>query len=235
MAELIVALDFSDPKDLLACARNLSGTLSWCKVGLEAFVKSGPALVNELDAMGLSVFLDLKFYDIPNTVAAAVRSACKTRAKLLTVHTQGGEAMCRAARAAADEAGEERPLIFGVTVLTSFGEGTMPGITRAPQDFAMELAGLAETAGFQVAGVLTQQRDRPDTRTCLGEGKLRELSQFVKANGAELILFGNELTPSQIKNIENEQKRLAKQIPFKIKFTGNYLWQIYYSEIKLSE
>lgn len=148
MAELIVALDFSDPKDLLACARNLSGTLSWCKVGLEAFVKSGPALVNELDAMGLSVFLDLKFYDIPNTVAAAVRSACKTRAKLLTVHTQGGEAMCRAARAAADEAGEERPLIFGVTVLTSFGEGTMPGITRAPQDFAMELAGLADSWGL---------------------------------------------------------------------------------------
>ena len=70
------------------------------------------------------------------------------------------------------------------------------------QESLQELAGLAETAGFQVAGVLTQQRDRPDTRTCLGEGKLRELSQFVKANGAELILFGNELTPSQIKNIE---------------------------------
>ncbi len=148
MAELIAALDFSQPEDLLACARRLSGTLTWCKVGLEAFVKSGPALLHELDAMGFSIFLDLKFHDIPNTVAAAVRSACRTKAKLVTIHTQGGEAMCRAAMAAAAEEGEERPLIFGVTVLTSFASGAMPGISKSPGDFAMELAGLADAWGL---------------------------------------------------------------------------------------
>ena len=205
MAELIVALDFSDPKDLLACARNLSGTLSWCKVGLEAFVKSGPALVNELDAMG---FLDLKFYDIPNTVAAAVRSACKTRAKLLTVHTQGGEAMCRAARAAANEAGEERPLIFGVTVLTSFAEGTMPGITKAPKDFAMELAGLADTWGLD--GVVCSGHEaariksatslkvlcpgiRPAGSAANDQARVMTPSLAV-ANGADYLVVGRPIT-----------------------------------------
>lgn len=208
MAELIVALDFSDPKDLLACARSLSGTLGWCKIGLEAFVKNGPGLVNELDAMGLSVFLDLKFYDIPNTVAAAVRSACKTRARLLTVHTQGGEAMCRAARAAANEPGEERPLIFGVTVLTSFAPGTMPGITKDPQDFAMELAGLADTwgldgvvcSGHEAAGIKKATSlkvlcpgIRPAGSAANDQARVMTPAMAV-ANGADYLVVGRPIT-----------------------------------------
>lgn len=148
MAQLIVALDFPTPEELLACARKISGTVSWVKVGLEAFVLEGPSLVRRLEDMGFQVFLDLKYYDIPNTVASAVRSAARTGAKLLTVHTQGGEAMCRAAAAAAAESGADRPLIFGVTCLTSFADGQMPGIGMPVSQFAGELAASARTWGL---------------------------------------------------------------------------------------
>ncbi len=154
MAELIVALDFPSERETLACARALSGALSWCKVGLEAFVGAGPALVARLADLGFKVFLDLKFYDIPNTAAGAVRAAARTGASLLTLHLQGGEAMCRAALAAAREAEEERgsrPLLFGVSALTSFGPGQMPGVAKDPSDFARELVLLAGAWGLDGA------------------------------------------------------------------------------------
>ncbi len=140
MSQLITAMDFARVEDLMDCARRLKGAVSWLKVGLEAFVLAGPDLPRRLGDMGFSVFLDLKYYDIPNTVAAAVKSAAGTGAKLLTIHTQGGEAMCRAAADAAKECGASRPLIFGVTCLTSFADGQMPGVALPVRDFARSLA-----------------------------------------------------------------------------------------------
>lgn len=147
MAELVVALDFPDAGSALALARQLRGVASWCKVGMELFCLAGPAVLAQLREMDFHVFLDLKFYDIPNTVAQAVRAAAQGGAELLTIHTQGGERMCREAMSAA-AACERPPLVFGVTVLTSFGPGQMPGITQTPADFAGELACLADGWGL---------------------------------------------------------------------------------------
>ena len=138
MAELVVALDFPDAGP-------------WCKVGMELFCLAGPAVLTQLREMGFHVFLDLKFYDIPNTVAQAVKAAAQSGAELLTIHTQGGERMCREAVAAA-AACRRPPLVFGVTVLTSFGPGEMPGIPQAPADFAGELAGMADS--WQLDGIV---------------------------------------------------------------------------------
>lgn len=151
MAELVVALDFPDADSALALARQLRGVAPWCKVGMELFCLAGPAVLTQLREMGFHVFLDLKFYDIPNTVAQAVRAAAQSGAELLTIHTQGGERMCREAVAAA-AACKRPPLVFGVTVLTSFGPGQMPGITQAPADFAGELAGMADS--WQLDGIV---------------------------------------------------------------------------------
>mgnify|MGYP000190302861 CR=1 FL=1 len=136
MPQLAVALDVPEKQRALALASQLRGTVPWCKVGMELFTHVGPGLLEELSAMGFSVFLDLKFYDIPNTVAQAVKAAAAVGVNMLTLHCQGGERMCRAAAEAAAEAAAgisgARPLLFGVTVLTSFAPGEMPGITAQP-------------------------------------------------------------------------------------------------------
>ena len=138
--QLAVALDFPEKQAALALAQQLRGTVPWCKVGMELFTLAGPGLLEDLSGMGFSVFLDLKFYDIPNTVAQAVKSAASVGVNMLTLHCQGGERMCRAAAEAAAGVSGPRPLLFGVTVLTSFAPGEMPGIEASPADFALALA-----------------------------------------------------------------------------------------------
>lgn len=147
MAQLVVALDFPVKDEALALASRLRGVVPWCKVGMELFGLAGPAVLSELRDMGFRVFLDLKFYDIPHTVAQAVKAAAANGADMLTLHTQGGERMCREACEAAQGCACP-PLLFGVTVLTSFGPGQMPGISRDPGDFAQELAGMAASWGL---------------------------------------------------------------------------------------
>ncbi|MCL1940063.1 MAG: orotidine-5'-phosphate decarboxylase [Desulfovibrionaceae bacterium] len=121
---LVVAVDYPSVAQAVALAETLSGLPVWLKVGLELFTAEGPALLKRLEAMGFALFLDLKFHDIPNTVYGAVRSASALGVRMLTVHTAGGEAMCRAAvdgRKAAASEGKGAPLLMGVTVLTSEG------------------------------------------------------------------------------------------------------------------
>ena len=140
-AQLIVALDLPRKEDALVLARELQGAVPWCKVGMELFTLAGPDIIRELHDLGFHVFLDMKFYDIPHTVAQAVKAAAAAGAELLTLHCQGGERMCSEARIAADSYGSKAPQLFGVTALTSFGPGEMPGISADPSDFALELAG----------------------------------------------------------------------------------------------
>ena len=97
---LIVALDVPDAASAFALVDRLTGQCRWFKVGLELFVAAGPQIVEKLTARGCSIFLDLKFHDIPNTVAGAVRSAAALGAKLVTIHAAGGPAMLTAAREA---------------------------------------------------------------------------------------------------------------------------------------
>ncbi|MBL8959446.1 MAG: orotidine-5'-phosphate decarboxylase [Gemmatimonadetes bacterium] len=150
MAELksipIVALDFSTAAEALDLVRRLGDSCRFYKVGSELFTAAGPDVVRAIRELGHEVFLDLKFHDIPNTVAGAVRSAVGTGASMLTVHASGGGAMLRAA---VDAAGDCR--VMGVTVLTSFsaaGLGEAWGrAIGAVGDEVTRLAGLCQGAG----------------------------------------------------------------------------------------
>jgi orotidine-5'-phosphate decarboxylase len=118
----IVALDVSSGEEGLAIARTLGERCRFYKVGLELYVSEGPWIVRTLqDELGADVFLDLKFHDIPNTVAGAVRSAARLGVRLLTVHASGGQAMLEAAQEAAGPACG----VLGVTVLTSFDDTSL--------------------------------------------------------------------------------------------------------------
>jgi orotidine-5'-phosphate decarboxylase len=131
--QLIVALDNGDVDHARALVDELSKVgVKWFKVGLELYTQSGPAFVAELKQRGLQVFLDLKLYDIPNTVAKAVEAAAKTGADLLTVHCSGGPAMLSAAQEAAEAGSKSSKLsLLGVTVLTSFGDDAFSEVARA--------------------------------------------------------------------------------------------------------
>lgn len=138
MAELVAALDFDDAGEALRLADRLAGIVSWVKVGLELYSHAGPTLLGPLKTSGFKVFLDLKMFDIPNTVHHAVLAA-GSGADMLTVHTLGGARMCRAAMEAAGQC-VPSPLIFGVTVLTSFAPGELPGYRGDLRNLAADLA-----------------------------------------------------------------------------------------------
>ena len=115
---IIVALDVASRQQAVALAKRLDPTLCQVKVGMELFTAAGPIIVKDLQKLGYKVFLDLKFKDIPNTVAGAVRSACSLGVWMLNVHADGGSKMMRAAVEAVQKAAHP-PLLLGVTVLTS--------------------------------------------------------------------------------------------------------------------
>ncbi|MHB1674782.1 MAG: orotidine-5'-phosphate decarboxylase [Acidobacteriaceae bacterium] len=141
---LVVALDVSTAALARELATQLRGTCRWVKVGLELYLAAGNAMVEELAAQGFSVFLDLKFHDIPNTVAGAVRSAASMGASLLTIHAAGGPAMlCAAAEAAAGL--PKAPRLLVVTVLTSMDRAQLAaiGIETSAADQVLRLARMA--------------------------------------------------------------------------------------------
>jgi orotidine-5'-phosphate decarboxylase len=127
---IIVALDLAEEQALIGLVRSLRGHVGMFKVGKELFTAMGPAAVRLVQEHGGEVFLDLKFHDIPNTVAGAVRSACRLGVAMLTVHVAGGKAMLKAAVQAAREA-LAAPLVVGVTVLTSLSDSDLKAIGMA--------------------------------------------------------------------------------------------------------
>lgn len=147
---LIVALDVPDGASALEMLDRLEHTCRWFKVGLELFVAEGPALVETLVRRGHSVFLDLKFNDIPNTVAGAVRSAAKLGARMLTVHASGGPAMLAAAQSALEGIADP-PQLLAVTVLTSMDQAQLGaiGTERQPAEQVELLARMGLAAGFR--------------------------------------------------------------------------------------
>jgi orotidine-5'-phosphate decarboxylase len=147
---LIVALDVPHAAAATALVDRLEGTCRWFKVGLELFVAAGPAVLEPLVARGVSVFLDLKFHDIPNTVAGAVRSAATLGARMLTLHAAGGPAMLAAARGALEGIADP-PQLLAVTVLTSMDQAQLhaAGVGRAPADQVELLARTGLEAGIR--------------------------------------------------------------------------------------
>ncbi len=144
---LIVALDTTDPDRAAAWAAATAPHVGLFKLGLEFFAANGPAGVRAI--AGRPVFLDLKLHDIPNTVAGAVRAVLPLAPRMLTLHAAGGPAMIAAARAAADQAGAERPMLLAVTVLTSLDAATLAatGVPAQPAEQVLRLARLALDAG----------------------------------------------------------------------------------------
>src|SRR5688500_17301502 len=120
---IILALDVPTADQGLALARELAPALGAIKIGSELFTAGGPEIVRQMRGLGLNVFLDLKFHDIPNTVARAVAAAVQLDVQMLTIHTGGGSEMMRAAERCAQETaaklGKNAPLVLGVTILTS--------------------------------------------------------------------------------------------------------------------
>src|SRR5919198_2710127 len=126
---LLVALDVESLADAEGLLARLDGVVTGCKVGTQLFTAAGPAAVEMARKHGFRVFLDLKFHDIPNTVAGAVREATRLGVFMLDVHASGGVAMMRAAAEAATKAARDfavaRPIVIGVTVLTSLARRTL--------------------------------------------------------------------------------------------------------------
>ena len=153
---IIVALDGMAPDQALAFSRGVEG-LRWVKVGLELFVQAGPEVVAQLREQGLRVFLDLKFHDIPATMAGACRRAAGLGAELITVHACAGSAALQAAQAAAAEgaqvAGLAAPTLLAVTVLTSWEEQRLQRELAIRQDIAERVPALAAlAAGAGIGG-----------------------------------------------------------------------------------
>ena len=171
MAELVVALDYRDADSALAMARNLEGAVPWMKVGLELFTAEGPAVVSSLKDLGFKVFLDLKFFDIPNTVQGAVRSAVRLGADMVNIHALGGERMAVAAMRGCAEGAPPgcEPLVLAVTMLTSMAAGDLP-VEGAPDpsDMALDLAVKAKQYGLN--GVVCSGLEVERIKAACGSG-----------------------------------------------------------------
>jgi orotidine-5'-phosphate decarboxylase len=164
---IIVALDAPDMDTALELARRLDPRLCRVKVGKELFTAAGPAVVDALHQRGFDVFLDLKYHDIPNTVAGACRAAARLGVWMLNVHASGGEAMMRAAREAV--AGAARPpLVIAVTILTSLADADLEqvGFAGSAADNAVRLARLARASGLD--GVVCSAQEAARLRAATG-------------------------------------------------------------------
>ena len=171
LPRVFVALDFSNAVDALALVDRLDPRDCGLKVGKELFVTAGPDLVGDLVGRGFAVFLDLKFHDIPNTVAGACAAATRLGVAMLNVHAGGGPAMLAAARDAVDRsATNARPLLIAVTVLTSLDDADMRelGIDATAQAHALRLAKLAQACGLD--GVVCSAQEAVALREACGAG-----------------------------------------------------------------
>lgn len=192
---IIAALDVPDAASALELAEQLAPVVGAFKIGKELFVAEGPDIVRRVRDTGAAVFLDLKFHDIPNTVAKAVASAARLNVQMLTVHASGGTEMLRAAQAAADDA-ENTPLILGVTVLTSMNEADLTeiGIQKNPAQQVQHLATLATAAGLK--GLVCSPKEITPLRAILSP-ETQLITPGIRPAGTDTGDQKRVLTPSQ--------------------------------------
>lgn len=165
---IIVALDYAEASSALHLVQRLDPQLCRLKVGKELFTAAGPQLVETLVDKGFGVFLDLKFHDIPNTVAKACEAASRLGVWMLNVHASGGLAMMQAAREGVVKSGQN-PLLIAVTVLTSMDQATLNqiGVQGNLQDQVLNLAKLTQQAGLD--GVVCSAQEAAALRASLGQ------------------------------------------------------------------
>ncbi len=166
---VVIALDFPTTAEVLEFSRQLDPENCRLKIGFESFLGGGPALVEALQKQGFEIFLDLKFHDIPNTVASACRAAAQLGVWMINVHASGGQRMIEAASNAI--AGlKDRPLLIAVTVLTSMSQEDLNqiGINHSPTHQVLSLARLSQLAGAD--GVVCSAREASAIRKACGQG-----------------------------------------------------------------
>jgi orotidine-5'-phosphate decarboxylase len=214
--KVIVALDFADPAHAIALVDRLDPRACALKVGKEMFVVAGPEPVRWMIERGFRVFLDLKFHDIPNTVALACAAATRLGVWMLNVHASGGRAMLNAARESTSRTAAERgvnpPLLLAVTVLTSLDAGALKeiGFSDSPESETLRLARLAADCGLD--GVVCSALEAPLLRAALGPGcklvtpgirprgsaaddQARIVTpETAVANGADFLVIGRPIT-----------------------------------------
>ncbi|GKT12917.1 MAG: orotidine-5'-phosphate decarboxylase [Thiomicrorhabdus sp.] len=166
--KVLVALDFADPGSALSFVQALDPKSCRLKVGKELFAVAGPEFVAKLISSGFDVFLDLKYHDIPNTVAKAVQAAARLGVWMVNVHALGGRKMMQAAQEALSEF-ENRPLLIAVTVLTSMEQEDLAeiGLTGSPEYNVVRLAKLAQSSGLD--GVVCSAQEASILRETLGD------------------------------------------------------------------
>ncbi|ELV7517122.1 orotidine-5'-phosphate decarboxylase [Photobacterium damselae] len=167
--KVIVALDYDNQNDALAFVDRIEPGSCRLKVGKEMFTFYGPDFVRKLHDRGHSVFLDLKFHDIPNTCSKAVKAAAELGIWMVNVHASGGERMMTASREILEPYGKDRPLLIGVTVLTSMESSDLAGIgiSRSPQEQVMNLATLTKNSGLD--GVVCSAQEASLLKSNLGQ------------------------------------------------------------------
>ena len=171
MNRILVALDVPSAEAALSLADTLRGAVGGFKIGSQLFTAAGPDIVRKMVDRGDSVFLDLKFHDIPNTVAGAIQSSAHLGVWMVNVHAGGGRPMMEAARKAADERrppGRHKPLVIAVTVLTSINAETLAsvGVSASPLEQVVRLAELAKASGLD--GVVASPLETAAIRKACG-------------------------------------------------------------------
>jgi len=191
--KIIIALDVPDTDGALRLLDSLGDPPALCKIGLELFTAEGPSVIKAVQDRGSRVFLDLKFHDIPNTVAHAVKSASGLGVAMTTLHASGGPVMLEAAAKAAE--GSEL-LLLAVTVLTSMDAAQLSstGISVEPKEQVLRLAGLASNAG--IGGVVCSPLEVNTIRTSLGNN-LRIVTPGVRPSWAVTGDQKRVMTPSE--------------------------------------
>ncbi|GAB6262194.1 orotidine-5'-phosphate decarboxylase [Photobacterium sp. R1] len=166
--KVIVALDYPTQDEALAFVDRIEPGSCRLKVGKEMFTLFGPDFVRKLHDKGHSVFLDLKFHDIPNTCSRAVKAAADLGVWMVNVHASGGERMMTASREILEPYGKDRPLLIAVTVLTSMEAQDLAGvgITRTPQEHVLSLATLTKNSGLD--GVVCSAQEATMLKSHLG-------------------------------------------------------------------
>ena len=167
--KVVVALDFDNKQDALSFVDKIQPADARLKVGKEMFTYFGPEFVKQLTGKGFDVFLDLKFHDIPNTVAKAVTAAADLGVWMVNVHATGGSQMMTKAKQALDSYGEDAPLLIAVTVLTSMNEADLRGlgIQKTPAEQVNFLANLTKQSGLD--GVVCSAWEAEQLKSNLGK------------------------------------------------------------------
>jgi orotidine-5'-phosphate decarboxylase len=189
--QIILALDVDTAEEALAWARRLKGRVGTCKVGLQLFLRDGPKVLRGLSEAGMPVFLDLKFHDIPNTVAQAVKSVAIWKPRLLTLHASGGREMMEAAR----EQAPKETCLLGVTVLTSLSESSVQeiGWGGGVQASVERLSAFAKSAGL--GGVVCSPHEAKGERERWGIGEV--VTPGVRPPGADKGDQNRVMTPAE--------------------------------------